>query len=180
MIIVAEPLILILFGEKWRQVISYFQILSISGLFYPMNAINLNILKVKGRSDLFLKLEIIKEVLMFVFIFFILILKSNIYGFLWVIVITSFIAYFINAFYSKKLINYSFWEQFKDIFKIILSTSLTMFFTYFLTIIFNFNIYISLFLKLFLGLLFYTIFSFLLKIEELNTVFKFLKQFKRK
>ena len=58
---IADPLIKVVFGEKWIPSIPYFQILCFAGMFYALHAINLNILQVKGRSDLFLKLEIIKN-----------------------------------------------------------------------------------------------------------------------
>lgn len=58
---VAKPLILLLIGEKWLVSVSYLQIICFAGMLYPLHAINLNILQVKGRSDLFLKLEIIKK-----------------------------------------------------------------------------------------------------------------------
>ena len=58
---VAKPLIIILIGEKWLTAVSFLQIICFSGMLYPLHAINLNILQVKGRSDLFLKLEIIKK-----------------------------------------------------------------------------------------------------------------------
>lgn len=59
----AKSLIIILIGEKWLPAVGYLQIICFSGMLYPLHAINLNILKVKGRSDLFLKLEIIKRFL---------------------------------------------------------------------------------------------------------------------
>ena len=58
---VAKPLIVILIGEKWLPAVYFLQIICFSGMLYPLHAINLNILQVKGRSDLFLKLEIIKK-----------------------------------------------------------------------------------------------------------------------
>ena len=61
---VAKPLILILIGEKWLPAVYFLQIICFSGMLYPLHAINLNILQVKGRSDLFLKLEIIKKIIL--------------------------------------------------------------------------------------------------------------------
>ena len=60
---VARPLIIILIGEKWLTAVSFLQIICFSGMLYPLHAINLNILQVKGRSDLCLKLEIIKKII---------------------------------------------------------------------------------------------------------------------
>ena len=83
-------------------------------MLYPLHAINLNILKVKGRSDVFLKLEVIKKVLA---IFPILVgVYLGIEMMLWGSVIISVISYFLNAYYSASLINYSVYEQLKDIF----------------------------------------------------------------
>lgn len=111
---VAKPLILILIGEKWLPAVPYLQIICFSGMLYPLHAINLNILQVKGRSDLFLKLEIIKKIIavgpIVVGIF---------YGIEYMLcgsVVTSFIAYLLNGYYSADLINYPTKEQLKDIF----------------------------------------------------------------
>src|SRR5699024_1277657 len=62
-VVVAEPLFRFVLTEKWLPAVPYFQWLCVTGFFYPLNAYNLNILKVKGRSDLFLKLEVIKKVI---------------------------------------------------------------------------------------------------------------------
>ena len=51
----------VVIGEKWLMAVSFLQIICFAGMLYPLHAINLNILQVKGRSDLFLKLEIIKN-----------------------------------------------------------------------------------------------------------------------
>lgn len=59
--VIATPLFQLLFGEKWLPSVYYFQLLCLAGMLYPIHALNLNILKVKGRSDLFLRLEIIKK-----------------------------------------------------------------------------------------------------------------------
>lgn len=60
---VAEPMIITLIGEKWRPSIVYLQMLCFVGMMYPLHALNLNMLQVSGRSDLFLKLEVIKKIL---------------------------------------------------------------------------------------------------------------------
>lgn len=110
---IARPIILILIGEKWFQAVTYLQIMCFAAMLYPLHAINLNILQVKGRSDLFLKLEIYKKILAVIpvslGIFFgieYLLLGS---------VFNSFIAFFLNSFYSATLINYSSLQQVKDI-----------------------------------------------------------------
>ena len=110
---VAKPLIIILIGEKWLPAVGFLQIICFSGMLYPLHAINLNILKVKGRSDLFLKLEVIKKVLaigpIVLGVFF------GIECMLWGSVFNSFVAYFLNSYYSAHLINYPTMEQIKDV-----------------------------------------------------------------
>ena len=110
---VAKPLIVLLIGEKWLPAVSLLQIICFSGMFYPLHAINLNVLQVKGRSDLFLRLEIIKKFLaigpLLLGIFFSI--KSMLLG----SVFNSVIAYFLNSYYSADLLRYSTMEQVKDV-----------------------------------------------------------------
>ena len=110
---VAKPLIVILIGEKWMPAVGFLQIICFSGMLYPLHAINLNILQVKGRSDLFLKLEIIKKIIAVGPL--ILGVLFSIEYMLWGSVCTSLIAYFLNSYYSANLINYPTKEQIKDI-----------------------------------------------------------------
>ncbi len=114
---VAKPLILLLIGEKWLESVYYLQIICFAGMLYPLHAINLNILQVKGRSDLFLKLEIIKKCITIIPI--VLGIFYGIEFLLWGSVFTSFLAYFLNSYYSAELINYPTWSQIKDIFPLL-------------------------------------------------------------
>lgn len=111
---VAKPLILILIGAKWLTAVSYLQIICFSGMLFPLQAINLTMLQVKGRSDFILKLEVIKKTIavgpIALGVFW------GIEFMLWGSVLTSFIAYFLNSYYSASLINYPTREQVKDIF----------------------------------------------------------------
>lgn len=110
---IAEPLIVTLIGEKWQPSVIYLQLLCPVGMLYPLHALNLNILKVKGRSDLFLKLEIIKKTIAVpVIIIGILFgIKIMIVG----MFVNSLISYYLNSYYSGKLINYSITKQIQDI-----------------------------------------------------------------
>ncbi|HMP98975.1 MAG TPA: polysaccharide biosynthesis C-terminal domain-containing protein, partial [Cyclobacteriaceae bacterium] len=111
--VLAEPLIRFLFTEVWLPAVPYFQILCITGIMYPLHAYNLNILNVKGRSDLFLKLEIVKK--SYVTLGVILAIPFGIMGLLWFQVLSTFIAFFINTHYSGKLIQYPLVEQIKNL-----------------------------------------------------------------
>lgn len=111
---IAKPLLILLISDKWLPAVYFLQIVCFSNMLYPLHAINLNILKVKGRSDVFLKLEVIKKVLA---IFPILVgVYLGIEMMLWGSVVISVISYFLNAYYSASLIKYSVYEQLKDIF----------------------------------------------------------------
>lgn len=110
---VAKPLLIILIGEKWLPAVGFLQIICFSGMLYPLHAINLNILQVKGRSDLLLKLEIIKKIIAVGPL--ILGVLFSIEYMLWGSVCTSLIAYFLNSYYSANLISYPTKEQVKDI-----------------------------------------------------------------
>lgn len=110
---VAKPLLIILIGEKWLPAVGFLQIICFSGMLYPLHAINLNILQIKGRSDLFLRLEIIKKIIAVGPL--VLGVLFSIEYMLWGSVCTSFIAYFLNSYYSANLINYPTREQIKDI-----------------------------------------------------------------
>jgi teichuronic acid exporter len=110
---VAKPLIIILIGEKWLPAVYFLQIICFAGMLYPLHAINLNILQVKGRSDIFLKLEVTKKV---IGVFPIIIgVFGGIEYMLWGGVFVSFISYFLNCYCSANLISYTPIEQIKDI-----------------------------------------------------------------
>jgi O-antigen/teichoic acid export membrane protein len=109
----AKPLIVLMIGTKWLPCVEYMQIICFAAMLFPLHAINLNILQVLGRSDLFLKLEILKKIIGVVPI-----VVGVFYGIrimLWGSVLISFISYMLNSYYSANLINYSTWSQIRDI-----------------------------------------------------------------
>ena len=110
---VAHPFIYCLIGPQWDLAASFLPLICISMSLYPLHAINLNMLQVQGRSDLFLKLQIVKNaiavgpILLGVFL--------NIYWMLIGTIISGIISFFLNSFYSGKLIGYSSVAQLRDI-----------------------------------------------------------------
>jgi len=118
-VVFAKPIIQIALTEKWNELIPYFQIFCLTGLLYPFHTINLNIIKVKGRSGLFLKLEVAKF-LVSVIIF----LATFRFGLMAIVVgqlIASAINLFLNSFFSGQLIDYPLIHQFRDIGKLLFS-----------------------------------------------------------
>jgi O-antigen/teichoic acid export membrane protein len=110
---VAEPMVITLIGEPWRPCIIYLQLLCFVGMMYPLHVMNLNMLNVQGRSDLFLKLEIIKKFLAVpvIIIGVMFGIKAMILG----MMVTTQIAYFLNSYWSGRFISYPMQEQVKDI-----------------------------------------------------------------
>lgn len=113
MIVLAEPLTLLVLKEKWLPMVPMLQILCIDWMTDHLCSINLNILYVKGRSDLAFKLEVIKKTIAIV-IFFISI-YWGIIGVCWGRVVYSCFAVYLNSFYTKRLIGITLWQQLKDI-----------------------------------------------------------------
>lgn len=110
---IAKPMIQVLVGDQWLIAASLLPILCFRMMLYPLQILNLNMLQVQGRSDLFLRLEIIKKcvavipLLLGVFI--------NIYWMLWGSTFASLFAYYLNGYYSGIFLKYSTLEQIKDI-----------------------------------------------------------------
>ena len=110
---VAKPMILALIGEQWLPCVPFLQIICLQMMLYPLHSLNLNMLQVQGRSDLFLRLEIIKKIiaigplLLGVFVDIYLMLAGSL--------VTSLISYYLNAYYSGPFLNYSIKEQVRDI-----------------------------------------------------------------
>lgn len=115
---VAEDLFVLLFTEKWLPAAPYFKILCLASILYPIHAYNLNILKVKGRSDLFLRLEVLKKAILVIIL--IITIPRGITWMLWGQVVSSCLAFIINTHYSGKFLNYSTKEQLFDVLPAIL------------------------------------------------------------
>ncbi len=110
---ISEPLLYCLIGPKWHEASTYLPLICISASLYPLHAINLNMLQVQGRSDLFLGLEIIKKIIglgpLFIGAF------VGIMPMLCVNLVTGVICYFLNSYFPGKLLGYSSWMQIKDV-----------------------------------------------------------------
>lgn len=166
--VLAEPLFRFLFTEKWLPAVPYFQILCYNGILYPLHSYNLQILNVKGRSDLFLKLELIKKGLVIIMI--LICFQFGIYGLLIGSSVISTIAFFINNYYSGRYINYNAFEQLKDVLPIIVIAVFSGAIIFILdTYIFKSNLidFLRLLLNSLIGLILFIILSYNLKIQAL-------------
>lgn len=162
---VADPLVRVLLTDKWEGCIILLQIMCFSLMWYPIHAINLNLLTVKGRSDLFFRLEIIKKTVG------VLILCITIpHGVIWMVsgsVATSMTALIINTYYTGKLINVGYLKQMGDLLPVF-SVAFVMWLTIHASFFLTQNIYIQLSLGVIVGILVYVIGALLFLRSEWN------------
>ena len=173
----AEPVIRILLTEKWLPCVLYMRVFCFSYAFYPIHTANLNAIKAMGRSDLFLKLEIIKKIVGVAAIAI-----SMWFGVEWMaysLLITTVLSQIINSFPNKKLLNYSYIHQVKDMLpQVLLSCAMG-------AAVFAINFIglpdiITLLIQIPLGVIIYVAGSYIFKLESfnylLNMVFGFFKK----
>lgn len=169
----SRPLILIMITAKWEPCIILLQILCFSMMWWPIHAINLNLLLVLGRSDYFFKLEIIKKIYGLIILIFTL--PMGLIAFCSGRILSSLISLWVNTYYTKKIINLGFWEQLNDL-KHVLFLSLAMFFivlgcTYIISCL-----WLQLIVGGVIGLTMYLGGAYLLKMEEIKDIKYLLKK----
>lgn len=161
----SKPLILVLLTEKWLPSVIFLQILSLDIIFQPIQYINLNFLNAKGRSDLFLKLEMAKNVLTVIAI-----LITYKYGLLHMCigyVAVSCISFFINSHYTGKFIGYTSLKQLVDLMPYALGGTIAVSISYFICVFIPTELMQLLFGTILCGLL-YLLVSKIMKFRELN------------
>lgn len=110
---VAEPLVRIVLTEKWMACVPFLQLACISYALYPVHTANLTGINALGRSDIFLKLEVVKKILIVCVLF--VTVPLGITAMAVGQVVCGVVSTFINAYPNKKLMGYSYWEQWKDL-----------------------------------------------------------------
>lgn len=129
LLVIAHPLILLLYGSKWDISAGYFQVLCIAGAFYTQNTLNVTVIKSLGRGKIFLFTQVLKRVLAVMLIiasFFMgrANLIDGVYGLIWALTISNILNVFINTFVNKRLIGYGIKEQMKDVYPYIVLSAL--------------------------------------------------------
>jgi O-antigen/teichoic acid export membrane protein len=120
--VISRPLILALLTERWSASIPFLQLLCLVGVTYPLHLINLNLLEALGRSDLFLRLEILKKVLTVINI--VITWRWGISAMIYGMIFLSTFAYYINSYYTGVLIGYPMREQLGDLFPYLITSVL--------------------------------------------------------
>lgn len=174
---VAKPLTLVTIGEKWVFSSYLLQIICFSMMWYPVHAINLNLLKVKGRSDLFLKLEIIKKIVGICILS--ISVPMGIVAVCYFNILSSMIALLINTYYTGKLINVGYLKQMRDITPTLI-LSMVMWGGVIFSIQFLPNKYIQLPVGILIGAAIYLAGSYFFKFPELKEVIVIYKDFKNR
>ena len=174
---VAEPLISVILTDKWLPAVPYLRIFCFSYGFFPIHTANLNAIKAKGRSDLFLKLEIEKKIVGMV-----LLLSSMWFGVMamaYTLLISTVASSFINASPNKKLINYSYKEQIVDMLPAMVSSAVMAIMVYCISFIQMPNL-LLLVIQVIAGAVIYVAISIIFKIETFSylkdTLFDFIKK----
>lgn len=132
---VADPLIYCLIGPQWHEAATFLPLICLSMSFYPLHAINLNMLQVLGRSDIILYLEIIKKIIGIVPI--LIGIFVDIYWMLIASIIVGIVSLYLNSWYTGKSLGYTFWKQLRDIapsFGIAFAIAVSVFFLKYLPI----------------------------------------------
>lgn len=122
LIALARPIILFTVTEKWVDAIPYLQICALFLMFDHINAINLNLLLVKGRSDLTLRLEIIKRVISFAIL--LISIRFGVMAMCWGFVVNTQIAIILNTYYNGKLFGFGYFRQLRDFLPYLLKVTL--------------------------------------------------------
>jgi len=126
--IIARPLVLVLLTDQWAECILYLQLLCLAGLLTPIHSINLNMLQALGRSDLFLRLEIVKKILIVINIA--VTWRWGIAAMIIGMVILSMISYYLNSYYTGTLLGYPISEQLRDLFSYLMMAGIMGFAVY--------------------------------------------------
>lgn len=162
---IANPLVRILLTDKWIGCVILLQIVCFQMMWYPIHAINLNLLTVKGRSDLFFRLEIFKKIIG-VCIMFITIP----HGIIWMVsggIVSSMLSLIINTYYTGKLINVGYFKQMGDLLPIF-GVSFIMWLIVHAIISLSSNLYCQLVLGISLGAIVYLIGAKIFLKDEFN------------
>ena len=178
LVAVAKPLIVILFTEKWLPSVPFMRLVCIAYAFYPMHSANLQAINAIGRSDVSLKLEVIKRVMGLCLIG--LSFPFGVYAIVGSEIVFSLLATVVNGFPNKKLINYSIKEQWRDIFPYLLVSLVMCILVYGISLVLTVNNIILLLIQILLGVCIYVLGCHLLKLEAYAYMVGKIKGFIRK
>ena len=171
---VADPLIRWILTDKWEAAIPLLQILCFALMWYPIHAINLNLLQVKGRSDLFLKLEVWKKVIGVVTLC--VTIPLGLTAMCVGRVFTSLISLVINTYYTGKLIQVGYWRQMKDLLPTLVNSVVMLLICWLVQLPVAGSHVLRLLLAVLAGCVYYIVSGYVFRAEELKELAGLLKR----
>ena len=170
---ISTPLVLLLLREQWLFTADLLKVICLFMMFYPVHAINLNLLQVKGRSELFLRLEVIKKIIGIVIL--VITLPMGLMTMCVGQIASSLISLVINTYYTGKLINVGFVRQILDLSPILLLTFIMGGGVYYIVTFFT-NILFQLLAGIGFGILFYSVTAWLLRFSEMKELMAIIRR----
>ena len=173
----AEPIVRLLLTDKWLPCVPYLRIFCFTYMFWPIHTANLNAIKAMGRSDLFLKLEIIKKVVGLILLF--ITMRISVMAMAYSLIFSGILSQIINSWPNWKLLNYNYLEQLRDILPSICISVFMGVCVYFIGFLLLPTL-LQLIIQVIAGAIIYIVASIVLKLEEFNYLFGMIKSFKKK
>ena len=169
----AEPLVSLLLGKDWLPCVPFVRIFSLYYALFPIHTANLNAIKAMGRSDIFLRLEIVKRVLDLVFVVSTVFIgvRAMAYGLL----IQGVLCLFINSYPNSKLCGYAFSQQLRDIIPAFLLAAAMGLLVWLISLA-GFGSLVTLILQVLTGAVFYIAASVILKLDTFNYLLGIVKK----
>ena len=173
----AEPIVRLLLTDKWLPCVPYLRIFCFTYMFWPIHTANLNAIKAMGRSDLFLKLEIIKKVVGLILLF--ITMRISVMAMAYSLIFSGILSQIINSWPNWKLLNYNYLEQLRDILPSICISVFMGVCVYFIGFL-SLPTLLQLIIQVIVVAIIYIVASIVLKLEEFNYLFGMIKSFKKK
>lgn len=170
---VAHPMIEVFIGKQWIECAYMLQIICFAEMWYPIHAINLDILQVSGRSDLFLKIEIYKKIVSLSLLA--LSAPFGIIAMCYSNLLSSLICLYINTYYSSKILGISLLSQLKDLLPTI-TLAIVMFTIVQIIIFFIPNVFVQLIVGIIVGVVVYVSLSYILRFTEFKELISLRKK----
>lgn len=172
----ATPIVQLVLTDKWLPCVPFLQVFCITYMFWPVHTANLNAINAMGRSDLFLKLEIIKKVIGLTLLF--ITMRISVMAMAYSLLISGLLSQIINSWPNRKLLNYGYLEQVKDILPAILLAVIMGVIVYCVSFI-GLNSALTLLIQILLGMFVYLMGSKLFKLESYNYLLDVIRNFRK-
>lgn len=173
----ATPIVQLILTDKWLPCVPYLRIFCFTYMFWPIHTANLNAINALGRSDLFLKLEIIKKIMGMTLL--LCTMKISVMAMAYSLIVSSILSQIINSWPNRRLLHYGYAEQLKDILPAIV-LAVIMGFLVSLVQLFGLNSAITLLIEIPLGALIYILGSTILRLESFEYILGVIKNFTKR